>query len=371
MSSSVKNIVKTAKKTSKNIKANPTIKFSVSNLYVIMGMNYFKKFDKILLDVWKSYNYKEYKEFEKNYKDTHKIVPATASSNVQIAELTAKYGINVGNITDASRGSCAKGMIMEQNALIGKVNKGIKGESKKELSAIIKRGFCGKASQENSKKISELECKYNIKINELIIASSDKSKEEKDKYQKEIIEKIDKAIINDKERLAKLIKSHTNTRFGIFQENNAVKLFEKETGKKVKDSQLRFDYHINTINNFEWHLIGKLDGKTDDGSVLEIKNRVNKLFGQVPTYEYPQLMVYMRLADSNKAYMFERYRNDAKPEHGIYEVKYTENYFEETVLPSIYKFQKFFDIFIKSDELKGMVVCGNEADLYSLFKNTN
>ena len=42
-----------------------TAKISVSNLYVIMGRNYFKNFDKILASSWRSYDRKSYNEWEK------------------------------------------------------------------------------------------------------------------------------------------------------------------------------------------------------------------------------------------------------------------------------------------------------------------
>ena len=41
------------------------INFSVSNLFVIMNMNYFKKFDKVVFSVWRQFNRSDYQKFSK------------------------------------------------------------------------------------------------------------------------------------------------------------------------------------------------------------------------------------------------------------------------------------------------------------------
>lgn len=366
-----------ATKASKVLVQNKKVKMSTSDLYVIMGLNYFHKFDKVLLSVWKSYDYNGYKDFETTYKNTHNIIPSTMSNKLQIAELTSKHKFDVGNITNTSRASNAKDMLSGQKQILNNINKNVKRETKKELTTIIKRSMSTKLDEDNITKVKDLENKYNIKIQEQIDASKNKSKKEKEESQKKIIEQIDKVIKEDKERLNKLVKTHTNTRFGIFQEDSAIKIFEKEKGKKISGQQKRFEYHINTlddcINNeikIDWFLVGKLDGYTEDCEVLEIKNRVNRLFGTVPRYEYPQLMTYMKMAGSQNGYMLEQYKGkDGKTEHGIYEVNYTNNYFDTLVLPAIHKFQTYFTDFIKCDKMKEELICGQEKELYDNFMN--
>lgn len=364
-------------KASKVLAQNKKVKISTSDLYVIMGLNYFHKFDKVLLSVWKSYDYKDYKDFETTYKNTHNIIPSTMSGKSQIAALTARHKFDVGNITNTSKASNAKDMLSGQKDILSNINKNVKRETKKELTTIIKRGLNTKVKNEDKEKIKELENKYNIKIQEKIDASKNKSKKEKEESQKKIIEQIDKVIKEDKERLNKLVKTHTNTRFGIFQEDSAIKIFEEEKGKKISGQQKRFEYHINTLDDYrnsevkiDWFLVGKLDGYTEDYEVLEIKNRVNRLFGTIPRYEYPQLMTYMKMAGSQKGYMLEQYKGkDGKQEHGIYEVNYTNNYFDALVLPAIYKFQNYFSDFVKCDKMKGQLICGQEKELYDNFMN--
>lgn len=278
------------------------VNFSVSNLYVIMKMNYFKKFDKVLLDVWKSYDYKGFQEFEKKIKALSKkeLIPSTLSNTKQIKELEQKYKLDISNLVTSSQS--------KKNAV----------EMKKEQQTIIDK-----------------------------ISTTVKGK--------------------DKERLINLVKTETNTKYGTFQEDSAIKLFETTTHKKVKQQQKRFEYYINTLNDVEWYLIGKLDGVIDDGNILEIKNRVNKLFNEVRRYEEPQIMTYMKMAGSDKGYMLEQYKNKTNPDFNINMIEYKYLYFENQVLPALYSFQKFFNHFITNDELKEQLICGQEAELYKLY----
>ena len=56
--SSNKRRMETRSMAKKRVKVQPakSARIQVSNLFVIMGMNYFKKFDKVLSDIWKTYD---------------------------------------------------------------------------------------------------------------------------------------------------------------------------------------------------------------------------------------------------------------------------------------------------------------------------
>ena len=48
-------------------------------------------------------------------------------------------------------------------------------------------------------------------------------------------------------------------------------------------------------NNYKFVLIGEVDGFLDDGTIVEIKNRKNRLFKRIYNYEKVQMYAYLYL----------------------------------------------------------------------------
>ena len=53
------------------------------------------------------------------------------------------------------------------------------------------------------------------------------------------------------------------------------------------------DASIKTKTGFSWRVDGRLDGRLDNGQLIEIKHRTGKGFKQIPLYELMQLHAYM------------------------------------------------------------------------------
>ena len=177
---------------------------------------------------------------------------------------------------------------------------------------------------------------------------------------KEEIEKM-------KNDITRLVKDNTNTTFGNKHENSAISKFEKETQIKIINQQKRFNNLIDTNNGIEWRIVGVVDGFTETGQIVEIKNRVSNI-SKNPTlrnYEKPQIMTYMWLSNTKNGYLVENYKVKGNDEIRIIPVQYQEDYFEKDVVPAISKFIKFFDIFIKSDSMKELVIRGEDKLIYN------
>ena len=68
------------------------IRFSTSNLFVIMNMNYFKKFDKVVFSVWRSFNYGDYQKYsDLAHKKEPEIIPKNLSTTKQLEAFQVKY----------------------------------------------------------------------------------------------------------------------------------------------------------------------------------------------------------------------------------------------------------------------------------------
>ena len=178
----------------------------------------------------------------------------------------------------------------------------------------------------------------------------------------------------DAEKIAKLITNIGNTGYGIKQEDNVIAHFEKIIKKPVKSTQKLYNHSLGDLYGIRWSLVGKVDGLTSDLEVVEIKNRMKGLFGELRSYEKPQIMTYLRLSGSQKGYMVECYRkkdnaNNVSVDMGIVNVEYEKGYFECNVIPAIDKFTRFFSDFIKNDSMKRMVIEGKQDELYDIFQS--
>lgn len=310
--------VKTTVVNKTDVKKNMnTARIQVSNLFVIMGMNYFKKFDKVLSDIWKTYDKTDYQRWVKKIEDDG-FIPATISAKKQLELFEKKHNslnkLNISNVLDkASSMNNAEDMTKAQTSLIQQMK--------------------------------------------LTLPQSNDSKKDLE-HKKDI------------ERLEKLMTSMSNTKYGIKQEDNVIAHFSKIIEKPIKSTQKMFNHQLGDLYGIKWSLVGKVDGITSDLEVVEIKNRVKGLFGELRSYEKPQIMTYLRLSGSEKGYMVECFRKKDKTiDLGILNVEYEEGYFECDVIPAIDKFTRFFKDFINNDEWKSLAIKGNESKLYDIFQS--
>lgn len=287
------------------------IKFSVSNLYVIMNLNYFKKFDKVIFDTWKKFNNEDYIKYSniiKNLKtdDNQSIIPKNLTSGQQIKKYEEKYNFNISN------------------------------EIKK--------------------------CQNSLSTTEI------------NKRKEEIINSIPEKIQKkEKEEIKKLINDSSNTVFGTKNENNAIKQFEISKCCKVLEMQKCF--YICAINNhitnnnkkISLGLVGKIDGLTQNNEVIEIKNRVKKHFKILRNYEKPQIMTYLWMNNSKKGYLVENLKTQKEDNLHIIDVNYEDNYYENEILPHLKRYINFFNDFMENEEWKLDILKGEEEKIYKIY----
>ena len=274
------------------------IRFSVSNLFVIMNMNYFKKFDKVVFSVWRSFNYADYQKFSQlASKNEPNIIPKNLSTTKQLEAFQEKY-------------------------------------------------------------------KFDIK-EDIKICQSSKTSAGVVKKKAEILESLPKKIKKaDLKEITKLINDTSNTVYGTKNENSAVIAFEQINDCKVSSSQACSEIEINDGTIV---IVGKIDGLTEKGEVVEIKNRVNKHFNTIRGYEKPQIMTYLWMNKATSGFLVENLKTKEGCNINVIAVEYEDNYVEENVIPNLTRFYKFFMDFMKNDEWKKDLLKGDEAKIYDIF----
>ena len=115
------------------------MRFSVSNLFVIMGMNYFKKFDKVLFSVWKSHNMEDYFKYTEQIKEKKPdIISKHLSSKKQLEQYQEKYKFNIAkDIQICQNSSSSKLIEKNKDKTIKSLPKLIKLEDKKDIEKLI------------------------------------------------------------------------------------------------------------------------------------------------------------------------------------------------------------------------------------------
>lgn len=112
-------------------------------------------------------------------------------------------------------------------------------------------------------------------------------------YQERVVRKCDKAT-ERQHRTA-------NQGYGVRTEDSAIRLFETKYGFKVIGQQR---VCVGTYGDIT--LVGKVDGMLEDGTVIEVKNRQNKLFNSIPLWEKIQLQTYLHLCNASSGFLCQR-----------------------------------------------------------------
>ena len=116
-------------------------------------------------------------------------------------------------------------------------------------------------------------------------------------------EKMKKKVETDMNHMKNMGTRQTNTEFGTRHEDSVSDMYHEKTGVKIQKDNARKTLEF--MPGFQ--IVGRFDGFNEEGTLIEIKNRMKRLFGKVPEYENVQVQVYMKMAGVNHAQLVERY----------------------------------------------------------------
>jgi hypothetical protein len=180
-------------------------------------------------------------------------------------------------------------------------------------------------------------------------------------------ETLNKVSSEDATKLKDAINKVTNTHFGIKNENNGIDLYSQKTNSKVEITHKYFKKELSVIeNNFgtvdSWYLGGKVDGLTNiDGEkiIVEIKNRVNKLFNCVRDYEKVQCFAYMYILDINNVHLVETLKSSKNQNMNIMNISYNEEFMDD-IIEKIEQFIYNFYDFLEDDTQKEQLLVNSK-----------
>ena len=168
---------------------------------------------------------------------------------------------------------------------------------------------------------------------------------------KNIIQKLD--IKEDKEKIefTKILDEYSNTNFGKNNEYKSIHIYTKLTNEPVIEYKKFTKQILFKSREYEWYIGGKVDGLLRDKSIIEVKNRIHKLFRVLKDYEKIQIYSYMFIFNSKKAFLVETFFKNIQPETNIIAVSFDINYWEY-IIKKIENFVLLFNKFMENRELK-------------------
>lgn len=163
--------------------------------------------------------------------------------------------------------------------------------------------------------------------------SSFSMKKDADLLMNKIIE-TEKLTEDEKNILKKATEGYTNKKFGTIREVNVIDVYKQRLGVDlVTGIQSRYKKLIDFEGNELW-LISKIDAMKYDGTVVEIKNRMYKLFEEVREYEWLQVQAYLEVYNLENAELVE-FLKIGEGEMRISQIKRDRKYWEEILMKDV------------------------------------
>ena len=182
-------------------------------------------------------------------------------------------------------------------------------QKKKEFSENIQKIVVGRVDDKITKTKGSFE-------QDMTNARTRKEKKEVEATCIREMKKLDKKKVQAKEDAINVERDATskfNTNYGTRKEDVVAASYEELTGMNIEKPDKRYIWDI--LPGFKG--VGKFDGFAEDGTLVEIKNRVRKLFGVVREYENVQVHVYMKMCDASGAHLVEKFRDQVMV-HNVY-----------------------------------------------------
>ena len=119
----------------------------------------------------------------------------------------------------------------------------------------------------------------------------------------------------DKVKVIEHVKSQVYTSHGIRAESKTADLIEEKEGVSLQVDNKLYNYQLCIIDGTRYQISGKVDRieqVEDDIVLIEIKNRMKKLFFRVPDYEFIQVQTYMQIVPLNikRTKLIEQYQRE-------------------------------------------------------------
>lgn len=111
---------------------------------------------------------------------------------------------------------------------------------------------------------------------------------------------------DDQQIVDATVKRNLYTNYGTSSEHKALLKIQDHLGIEAQPDDMFYKMQIGSVDGVDVYIGGKIDAITSDRKlVVEIKNRIRRLFHKVPFYEIIQLQTYLQLLQVDRGIIVE------------------------------------------------------------------
>ena len=155
-----------------------------------------------------------------------------------------------------------------------------------------------------------------------------------------------------KEEIVDHVVGTMQKEYGTRLESRAIAHYEKEAATVVKDSNNRFwRRKLGSIGDIEVSLGGRIDGKNDEGRVIEVKNRLKRFMRPLPKYDVCQLQAYLFILDAREGELVEHLRQKERRTRST-RLPRDRAYWDRKIAPCLARFAYSIATFAHSEALQ-------------------
>jgi hypothetical protein len=177
--------------------------------------------------------------------------------------------------------------------------------------------------------------------------------------------------LNDDEKklLDSAVKKNLYTVYGNTYENRVVEHLKHSLNMNIVADDTNYKQDMQPIQGVPWSISGKIDAINDRKTiVIEIKNRINKLFWKLPKYEHVQVQVYLQLVNVENGLLVESYsireneNNETKNQGeedelksmklNIVPIKRDQDFWNTIIIPHVTHFVSFYINLLNNRQLQ-------------------
>jgi len=142
--------------------------------------------------------------------------------------------------------------------------------------------------------------------------------------------------VDDKKIVDATVKRNLYTNYGTASEHHALIKVRETLGINARPDDTFYKVHVCDVDGVALWVGGKIDAITEDnGLVIEIKNRIRRLFYKVPFYEIVQLQTYLHLLDVSRGAIVECLTGTTDSQINIVPIRRDKDLWNETIVPKM------------------------------------
>jgi hypothetical protein len=156
-----------------------------------------------------------------------------------------------------------------------------------------------------------------------------------------VISKLDMSV-DDRKVVDATVKRNLYTNYGTAFEHHALAKVRETLGIVARTDDTFYKMHVCDVDGIPLWIGGKIDAITDDRIVIEIKNRIRRLFYKIPFYEIIQLQTYLHLLDVPRGVIVECLTVPGDSIINIVPVRRDKTLWNDTLVPKMQAFVRVF-----------------------------